>query len=321
MTRIYIIAALFFAVFCAPLIAGAAQGGGIEEGPGSRLSCARMSALLGGAHAPRNGEMRPVPSVSASYGTNKAQALDVYLPAKPAHAAPYPVILMIHGGAWCIGDKAAGGVKVNKINRWVEKGFIFVSANYRMLPDGANVAEQAADVTKALIYVQAHAADWQGDAGKIILMGHSAGAHLVSLIGADTATAAKLGAAPWLGTVSLDSAVVDVAGKMKLKHAAVYEEVFGKDPAFWTKVSPVEQLSEASLPWLGVCSSKRQDSCPAAHEYADKAKALGVRAEVVEEPLNHGAINKNLGEEGDYTAAVEKFMGSLDADVKKRLQP
>ena len=62
------------------------------------------------------------PSVSVAYGNYQAQTMDVYLPAKANNA---PVILMVHGGAWKIGDKGAKSVVKHKVKRWVEKGFIF----------------------------------------------------------------------------------------------------------------------------------------------------------------------------------------------------
>ena len=84
------------------------------------------------------------------YGTDPAQRMDVYVPTSPttgtnslvASAVRAPVIFMVHGGGWRHGDKAMGRVVQEKVNRWVPKGFILISINYRMLPD-APVAVQA----------------------------------------------------------------------------------------------------------------------------------------------------------------------------------
>ena len=135
---------------------------------------------------------------------------------------------MVHGGAWKVGDKRAASVVDNKVRRWVTRGFILVSVNYRMLPE-ANPLEQAQDVARALAYVQQHAADFHGDPARVVLMGHSAGAHLVSLISAHPDLAAKQGAKPWLGTVSLDSAAFDVVDIMqRFQHFKFYDEAFGQ---------------------------------------------------------------------------------------------
>ena len=155
-----------------------------DDGMFGGLSCERLHKFIE-KHKDkiekRIGE-GPVPSLTAFYGKHAEQNLAAYLPVKPTSA---PIILMVHGGAWCIGDKAMTKVTLNKVNRWVTKGFIFVSINYRMIPDGANVSMQAEDVADALAYVQKHAKEWGGDTDKIIVMGHSAGAQLAALVAYD----------------------------------------------------------------------------------------------------------------------------------------
>ncbi len=65
------------------------------------------------------------------------------------------------------------------------------------------------DVARALAAVQARAGEWGGDASRVVLMGHSAGAHLVALLSADPTRAAAEGAGPWRSAVVLDSAAID----------------------------------------------------------------------------------------------------------------
>lgn len=116
-----------------------------------------------------------------AYGPDEKQRMDVYIPAMAKGA---PVIFMVHGGAWRVGDKAGRGVVENKVARWVPKGIIFISANYRLLP-GADPLVQAGDIALAMAKAQANAEKWGGDPAKFVLMGHSAGAHLVSLVSAN----------------------------------------------------------------------------------------------------------------------------------------
>ena len=201
------------------------------------------------------------------YGTDPLQRMDVYLPPQAAGAA---VILMVHGGGWRLGDKGARAVVERKVDRWVSRGFIFISANYRLLP-GASPVEQAGDVARALAAAQRKAASWGGDPAKFILMGHSAGAHLVALLAASPAAASRQGARPWLGTVSLDSAALDVVEMMQARHAPLYDRAFGSDPAFWKAASPFHALSGAAAPFLVVCSTRRARSCPQAERFAARA--------------------------------------------------
>ncbi len=257
--------------------------------------------------APALADVRVVRDVA--YGADARQRFDVYAP-QAARGAP--VIFMVHGGAWAFGDKSAPAVVRNKVARWLPRGYVFVSANYRMLPEAVPL-EQARDVARALAAAQAQAASWGGDGARFILMGHSAGAHLVSLIAAAPRIALELGARPWLGTVELDSAALDVERVMSKGHLRLYDRAFGSDPALWAAASPLARLSAPGAPFLAVCSTRRADSCPAARAYAGRAQALGTRASVLEEDLSHREVNEQLGEDGAYTRAVEAFLDTLTA--------
>ncbi|MFZ2163294.1 MAG: alpha/beta hydrolase [Sideroxyarcus sp.] len=245
-----------------------------------------------------------------AYGEADAQKIDVYLPAHAEHA---PVILMVHGGGWRRGDKAMSQVVNNKAARWLAQGFIFISANYRMLPK-ADVLTQADDVARALAAAQSHATEWGGDPAKFILMGHSAGAHLVTLLSAAPARTQALGAHPWLGTVVLDSAALDVVEIMQSRHYRLYDKAFGKNETFWKSASPLHVLNAKATPMLLVCSTTRKDKpCDQANAFAAKATVMGVRAEVFGQALSHKEINQTLGLNGAYTDMVERFMRSLGA--------
>lgn len=227
---------------------------------------------------------------------------------------------MVHGGGWRIGDKAMGRVVQEKVNRWVPKGFILISANYRMLP-AAPVSAQARDVQAALVAAQQRASTWGGDSGRFILMGHSAGAHLVALLNAHAPQAQREGAVPWLGAVALDSAVMNVPAAMRARHLRLYDDAFGSDPAHWAALSPFHQWTVGAPPLQMVCSTQRADQpCAQAKAMARHVRSQGGRAEVLPQPLSHGEINARLGLDSDYTRAVETFMGSLDAEVARHLQ-
>jgi arylformamidase len=250
-----------------------------------------------------------------AYGSDQRQRFDVYL---PPHAQNAPVIFMVHGGGWRTGDKKSGAVVENKAARWLPRGFIFISVNYRLLP--TDPLQQADDVAHALAAAQAKAATWGGDPSRFILMGHSAGAHLVALLSADPARAFKVGAKPWLGSILLDSAALNVEKIMEGRHFRLYDDAFGNQPAYWRSASPFDLLTPKAPPMLAVCSTRRKDSCPQAQDFVAKAGSLGVRAQVLPEDFSHREINELLGKDPVYTRAVETFMGSLDASVKDLLE-
>ena len=247
---------------------------------------------------------RIVPDIS--YGPDPAQRFDVYVSTQPP-TSPAPVIFFVHGGGWSRGDKTNGRVIEPKVAHWVAEGYVVISANYRMLP--TPVAQQAEDVATGIAFAQSQAPLWGGDPKRFILMGHSAGAHLVALISAGARTAAK--PQPWRGSVLLDSAALDVPAIMDNRHLGLYDRAFGADPQQWTAVSPIAQVAHGTAPVLAVCSSRRRESCGQADRFAAKANGLGGHVRVLREDLSHMEINATLGAASDYTTQVDAFMQSL----------
>jgi acetyl esterase/lipase len=243
-----------------------------------------------------------------AYGSAPEQRMDVY---RPANAQNAPVIFMVHGGGWRRGDKDAAGVVNNKVEYWLPKGYIVISVGYRLVPQVTPMGE-AGDIAKALAFAQGKARSWGGDPSRFVLMGHSAGAHLVSLLTSAPSIATSAGAGPWLGTVVLDSAAYNVVDIMQKKHFGLYDEAFGSDPQLWRDASPILRLSSAPVPMLLVCSSQRSDSCAQAQAYAEKAKGLGGRVSVYPIDMRHGEINAQLGAPGNLTVQVDNFLHSLN---------
>jgi acetyl esterase/lipase len=242
-----------------------------------------------------------------AYGAAERQVLDIYAPPKVKGA---PIILMVHGGAWMYGDKTLPQAIDNKGAHYLAKGYLFASMNYRFVPE-IDAIEQAREVGRALAYLQANAKTYGGDGARIILMGHSAGAHLIALLASDKGLIADSGAAPWLGTVSLDSGAYDVTEIMEREHEGFYDAVFGAKPAFWRAASPFYRLNTKPGPMLLVCSSLRATACPQAKAFQAKLATQKTKATVLPIPLTHRGINDRLGQSGGYTKAVDKFLKGL----------
>ena len=242
-----------------------------------------------------------------AYGSSKKQKLDVYLPSSVSNGK---IILMVHGGAWKIGDKRHDSVITNKVKYFGAKGYTIVSVNYDLVPS-ITVEQQVMEIAQALQYVQYHAENWSADGSKVILMGHSAGAHLVSLLSTNKLLySAKY---PILGTVSLDSAVYNLPAIMeKPNHYGFYDDVFGINQDYWKKMSPYYQIDQKIKPMYLVCSTLREESCEQANNFSIKAKSLGSLIYVDRENKKHEEINDLLGMDLIYTQKVEKFMESLN---------
>ena len=255
---------------------------------------------------------------NVAYGPDPAQVYDIYGPGGGAPTPKAPVIFMVHGGAWAVGDKAMGRVVDAKVARWGARGFVLVSVNYRMLPD-VPPDGQLRDVASALAHAQSHAGAWGGDPGQFVLMGHSAGAHLVALLAGARPDSLGLSGPPVLGTVALDSAAMDVELIMKHPHMRLYDRPFGTDPSYWRAMSPVHQMQPGAAPVLAVCSTRREDSCAQAQALVARASQLGVRAQWLGQDLSHGDINATLGLDNPYTHAVEAFMATLGPGIAQHL--
>ncbi len=239
-----------------------------------------------------------------AYGEHADQRMDVYVPDSARDA---PVLFLVHGGGWRRGDKAHGRLIGNKLAHWLPAGVIVVSVNYRMLPD-ADVPTQRDDVAAALARAQSLAPTWGGDPSRFVLMGHSAGAHLVALL-----AASPRGDLRWLGSVLLDSGALDVERLMQERHAGLFDDAFGKAPAFWRATSPLHQLAAPTAPWLAVCSSRRRQACDQVKVFAQRVRETGGRIDELPLDLSHGDINEQLGLPGDYTRQVDAFLRDIGA--------
>jgi acetyl esterase/lipase len=104
--------------------------------------------------------------------------LDIYA---PPNAKNLPVVFWIHGGGWQAGDKRDVELKP----QWfIDKGFVFVSTNYRLLPE-VDMGTLIRDVAKAFGWVHQHIVDYGGDPTRVLVGGHSAGAQLAAILCTD----------------------------------------------------------------------------------------------------------------------------------------
>ncbi len=93
---------------------------------------------------------------------------------------PFPTVVYVHGGGFTGGDKK--GLPKPLFDRLSAAGFNWVSVNYRLAPRYPFPAETD-DVERAIAYLKAHASEYKIDPHRLVLMGASAGGHLVSFVG------------------------------------------------------------------------------------------------------------------------------------------
>lgn len=113
---------------------------------------------------------------------HKRWELDVYLPKEAAPEGGRPGIVFVHGGGWKSGSKN-GGVWASLPASYAAKGYVCISVNYRLTPDGGGFPACIHDVKNAVRWFRANAEDLGLDPERIGAYGNSAGAHLVSILG------------------------------------------------------------------------------------------------------------------------------------------
>src|SRR6516164_5277412 len=180
---------------------------------------------------------------------HERQVLDVYA---PPDAKNLPVVFWIHGGGWQTGDKTSVQIKPQF---FADKGFVFVSTNYRLLPS-VDIATIFRDVAKSIHWVHEHIAEYGGDPKRLVVMGHSAGAQLAALICTDDRylKAEGLSLAIIKGCVPVDGDTYDVplmieTGAARRKALGQpnpkfgHNEKFGSDPAKHRNFSAVNHVA------------------------------------------------------------------------------
>jgi arylformamidase len=171
------------------------------------------------------------------YGDQERQVLDVY---SPSGAKNRPVVFWIHGGGWQTGDKSD---VQRKPQVFMEKGCVFVSTNYRLLP-GVDMGTIVRDVAKSIHWVHEHIAEYGGDPNRLLVMGHSAGAQLAALVctddrylkGEGLSLSIVKGCVPVDGDTYDVPAIIETAEARRRAHGQPqakygHREKFGDDPA------------------------------------------------------------------------------------------
>lgn len=132
-----------------------------------------LFAMAAGAVAETNSVLHDV--VYATRGAERLLA-DVYLPAGKDQA---PGVLLVHGGAWTVGNKSHMAALGAMLAR---HGYTAVSIDYRLAPRFPFPA-QIEDCKTAVRWMRSSAAKYRIDAARIGGFGYSAGGHLVALLG------------------------------------------------------------------------------------------------------------------------------------------
>lgn len=259
----------------------------------------------------RADEMRDFRDLPYAGTKNSRQTLDVYAPLK---GKGHPVAFWIHGGGWQAGNKTEVHAKPKA---FVDRGFVFVSAGYRLLPE-ATIGQMAEDLAKALRWVREHAGEYGGDPDTIFVMGHSAGAQLAALLCTDPRylKAEGLSMSMLKGCVPVDGDTYDVPTQIATvtaKTAEIYRRKFG-DEASQKNLSPVTHVASGKgiPPFLILHVAGHPETGGQSRRLAQSLRDAGVSVRVVAaEGKDHSTINSGLGTPDDApSTALFEFVNA-----------
>jgi len=275
-----------------------------------------LAALL--TPSPAQEVRRDVPYASPAL---ERQILDIYA---PKDAKNLPVVFWIHGGGWQAGDKS---LVQEKPKAFVERGFVFVSTNYRLLPK-VEMLTIFQDVAKSLGWVYKNIAQHGGDPNRIFVMGHSAGAQLAALMCIDdrylkaegVPFSALKGCVPVDGDTYDVPAIIETAETRLRVHGEPppengHRQKFGNDPAKHKDYSAVTHVAKGKgiPPFLILYVADHPDTTAQARRLAAVLKEAEIPATLFgAKDTNHGKLNDNLGVPGDpATRALDEFLAGL----------
>jgi len=236
-----------------------------------------------------------------AYGPHHLQQMDFY-PAAPQDSGPRPLIVFVHGGAWVGGDKS-DSTGAAKIRHYTEAGYHLASINYRLLPE-VDIEDQARDVAAAIGALVANAGPMDIDPQRVVLMGHSAGAHLAALVGTDPDYLDANGRWPGdiAGVILLDGAALDVprqivdAGPLL---GFAYRMAFGDNRGRQEMLSPLHNANGDNARRFFILHVERADSTRQARLFGQALIDNGTDARVMGVPgrgmEGHNLINAMLG--------------------------
>ena len=247
------------------------------------------------------------------------QVLDVHA---PKDAKNLPVVFWIHGGGWQAGDKSSVQIKPQF---FMDKGFVFVSTNYRLLPD-FDMETIIRDIAKSIHWVHEHIAEYGGDPKRLLVMGHSAGAQLAAIVSIDDrylkdeglSLAIIKGCVPVDGDTYDVPAIIETAETRRRVHGLPqakfgHREKFGNDPAKHRDFSAVTHVASGKNipPFLIMYVAEHPDTTAQAQRLEASLKGSGIPVALYGgRGTTHGKINADIGLPDDPgTKALVEFLG------------
>ena len=245
-------------------------------------------------------------------GTGNRQTLDLYLPVKGKHKPP--LVAFVHGGFWALSDDAFGVGPVFA-KALTAEGVAVALIRYRLSPPG-RFPNNVEDVARAVTHLQRVAGKYGYDAKKLFLAGHSAGAHLVSLVALDEKYLRTAGAQDVAGVIAV-SGIYDLTGSGSLaqRKKEILNPVFGNNEQSLRDASPLSHVRRGP-PFL-ILSAENDFAGfqPDARRFAAALRAKGHDAvqEIIVPGADHSTIVNFEFKRNPARELALEFIGSAKA--------
>ncbi len=239
---------------------------------------------------------------NVAYGDLPSQKLDIYRPDRANPATP--VVVFFYGGSWRTGRRDIYPFVAATMAR---AGAAVVVPDYRLYPQ-VKYPDFLRDCARAVAWVQAHPV--QTAAGRLFLMGHSAGAYNAMMLGLD---------AEWLRGAGADptrvAGVIGMAGPYDFL-PITDPEIKPVFPDADAATQPITYARAAAPPLLLLTGTADGQVKPRnTQALADRMRALGGRVQVITYPgIGHVGLITAMAPAFSWRAPVLRdVMGFIDA--------
>jgi acetyl esterase/lipase len=256
-----------------------------------------------------------IPYVGGSI--NKKHYLDLYLPKGKINS---PAVVFIHGGFWKNQDRRYywpfTGLYRNVGFAMAKQGYPVAVISYRLSPE-VKIEGELADAAAAIVWVAENLKTYGADGSRIVLMGHSSGGHLASMLSLDT-NLLKNYHSRIKGCVAL-SPILDIknmerTNNQEFNQTTTYA-LFERDDNSYMKYSPIRYFSSKDhVPYLLMIGGKDYDYLiEQARRVSESQKKDGNFKIRVIPGFDHSDMVLNINTKEDLvTPPVIEFLSGLE---------
>src|SRR5665213_267665 len=263
------------------------------------LVAAALALPLRAAEGPANVVVKTNLTYYSGEGADKYRnRLDLYL---PKGKRDVPVMMFVHGGGFTVGIK----------DQYAFVGQVFASygiatavISYRLSPK-TSYPGHVQDVARAFAWLRAHVGEYGGKADKILISGHSAGATLIAMIGADPAYLHDVGE-----SIDHIAGVIPISGSFtQSARSGMFDSPYAIDPEIVKNASAINHVAGTHPPFLILYGDKDAPRTGQDAELMAKAlKGAGNSAEV-HEIAGHAHMDMITGVMDPADAGLKYILG------------